>query len=69
MVKLNRYSTVYTVKIDVNTAGMNADDAENVAWRIVHDYVVPRLNRMSSVTGATIVNAGSSAQNSQGVTV
>lgn len=69
MVKLNSYSTVYTVKIDVNTAGMNADDAEKVAWRMVHDYVVPRLNRMSGVTGATIVNAGALVQKPQGVTV
>lgn len=69
MVKLNSYSTVYTVKIDVNTAGMSADEAEKVAWRMVHDYVVPRLNRMSGVTGATIVNVGPLAQKPQGVTV
>lgn len=69
MVKLNSYSTVYTVKIDVNTAGMNADDAENAAWRMIHDSVIPALNRMSGVTGATIVNAGSLVQKSQGLTV
>ena len=69
MVKLNSYSTVYTVKIDVNTAGMNADDAENAAWRMIHDSVVPAINRMNGVTGATIVNSGSLAQKSQGVTV
>ena len=69
MVKLNRYSTVYTVKIDVNTAGMNADDAEKAAWRMVHDSVVPALNRMNGVAGATIVDAGSLAQKPQGVTV
>ena len=69
MVKLNSYSTVYTVKIDVNTAGMNADDAEKAAWRLIHDSVVPAINRMSGVAGATIVNAGSLSQKSQGVTV
>ena len=69
MVKLNSYSTVYTVKIDVNTAGVNADDAEKAAWRIIHDSVVPAINRMSGVAGATIVDAGSLAQKPQGVTV
>lgn len=69
MVKLNSYSTVYTVKIDVNTAGMSTDEAERAAWRTIHDSVVPTLNRMSGIIGATIVEAGPLAQKPQGVTV
>lgn len=69
MVKLNSYSTVYTVKIDLNTAGATTVEAEKAAWRMIHDSVIPTINRMNGVVGATIVDSGHSVAGAQEMTV
>ena len=67
--KLNSYSSVFTVKIDINTAGMNRNDAEKAAWLMIHDSVIPAINRLNGVAGATIVDSEEAAQKLHGVVV